>query len=234
MLLEYKYLLASLFGLLPLSASLLLAGRLRSTAIICGAILSLYSPPVAWLYEDVYWAPKRVFGGSWGVEDVLFCFNVGVMSWLCALGPWGKRIQFSPSLAVALRRLLLVSLFAVAVLASLIAYGVNIPLAFLLTQTISTAVLIILRPSYLQLMISGVPLFTAYYFVLLSLWRLVMPGFMDMWTGTELTGVHLLGVPLDEYLWVLSFCTGFPITMAFALEVRVTRSNSLTEPGEEP
>jgi len=224
--LEHKYLLANLLGLLPLGIVLLLARRLRNTAILCGAILSLYSPPVAWLYERVYWTPGHIFGGGWGVEDVLFCFHAGVMSWLCALGPWGDKVHICPVATVAVRRLLLVTLFATIVLTCLLAFGFTVILAFLLTQTISTAVLIIMRPSYMRLIASGPPLFTGYYFLLLGLWRLLMPGFMDMWNGTELTGAQFLGAPVEEYLWVLSFCTGFPITMAFALDARVIDRSS--------
>ena len=225
MVLEYKYLFANLFGLLPLGVALVLARRLRSSAILCGAILCLYSPPVAWLYERVYWAPGRIVGNRWGVEDVMFCFHAGAMSWLCALAPWGDEIKICPVATVALRRLLLITLFAVIVLIGLLASGFTVILAFLLTQTLSTTILIIMRPSYVRLIVSAAPLFTAYYFLLLGLWRLLMPGFMDMWNGTQLTGAQLLGVPVEEYLWVLSFCTGFPITMAAALDLRVIGQN---------
>jgi len=230
--LEHKYLFANLLGLLPLSVALLLARRQRNTAILCGAILSLYSPPVAWLYERVYWTPGHIFGGGWGVEDVMFCFHAGVMSWLCALGPWGNKAQIYPTMTVVLQRLLLVSLFAVIGLTCFLVSGVTVTLSFLLVQTISTAILLIMRPSYVRLIVSGAPLFTAYYFLLLGLWRLLMPGFMNMWNGTELTGAQFLGVPVEEYLWVLSFCTGFPVTMAFALDARVGhRSSTLTKTG---
>jgi hypothetical protein len=74
--------------------------------------------------------------------------------------------------------------------------------------------------------VPGALLFTAYYFVLFGLWRLLMPGFMGMWNGSELTGAQFLGIPVDEYLWVLSFCTGFPITMAFALDARFNGQSS--------
>jgi hypothetical protein len=229
--LEYKYLFANLFGLLPLCVALLLARRLRNTAIVCGFILSLYSPPVAWLYEHVYWAPRRIFGGAWGVEDAMFCFHAGAISWLCALGLWGSKVQIRPVATVTLRRLLLASLCAAIVLACLLGGGFTVLVAFLSTQTISTAVLVILRPSYWRLMVSGVPLFTAYYFLLLGLWRHLMPGFMDMWTGTELTGAQFSGVPVEEYLWVASFCTGFPITMAFALDARFGRRSPAPSSG---
>lgn len=177
------------------------------------------------MYEGVYWTPKRLFGGAWGVEDAMFCFHAGVVSWLCALAPWGSRVWIYPNVAVALRRLLLVSLFASIGLICLLGLGINTPLAFLLTHSVSTAVILTMRISYTKFVMSGVPLFIVYYFLMLGLWRLLMPGFMDMWTGTELIGIQILGMPLDEYLWVASFCAGFPIAMAFVLDVRMDGKN---------
>jgi hypothetical protein len=218
--LEYKYFIANFLGLLPLLTALFIAKRLRHTAVICGLTLVLYSPPVSWLYEGVYWAPPRVFGGSWGLEDAIFCFHAGAMSWLCAFAPWGSRFKFSPRVTVAARRLLVISVFATAALLVFLATGFTVLSAFLTTQTISTVIILSIRPEYLRVAVPGTILFMVYYFLLLGLWKLLMPGFMDMWSGTELAGGKVLGIPVEEYLWVLSFSTGFPITMAFALDAR--------------
>jgi hypothetical protein len=217
---EYKYLLANLLGLVPLGIMLFLARRMRHTAVICGVTLVVYSPPVSWLYEGVYWSPPRVFGGRWGIEDAMFCFHAGSVSWVCAVGPWWDRFRFAPRAAIAVWRLLIVSALATTALIALLASGFTVLGAFLATQSLSTAIILAIRPKYLRLVLPGAILFMAYYFALLALWRLLMPGFMDMWSGTELAGGKLLGIPAEEYLWVLSFCTGFPITMAFALEAR--------------
>ena len=48
-----------------------------------------------------------------------------------------------------------------------------------------------------------------------------MPGFMDMWNGTELVNFRLLGVPAEEYLWVMSIGVGLPIIMAVSLNARI-------------
>jgi hypothetical protein len=215
------YLFATLLGLIPLSFVLIVAGRLRNTSIICGAVLSLYSPPVAWLYDRVYWTPGHVFGGRWGIEDLIFCFHAGVVSWLCALWPWQQQFKLMPDALVALRRLTLISVLAIIGLACLLKSGITVFMSFLTVEIVSTAILIAVRPSYVRLVVSGVPLFMAYYFSTLSLWRFLMPGFMQMWNGTELTGTRLQGIPIEEYLWVMSFCVSFPITMAFALDIRL-------------
>lgn len=222
MIAEYRYLVASLLGLVPLALILIAAGHLRSTAMICGAILAAYSPPVAWLYERVYWTPGRLLGGGWGVEDVLFCFHAGAVSWVCAMAPWRGSLSMSPSVRLALRRLAIVTVLAAALLMVLIAFGVGVVASFLLVQTASTASLLVARRSYARLLLSVIPTFVPYYFATLTVWRLLLPGFMGMWSGTELTGWNLLGVPIEEYVWVLSFCTGFPVTMAFAFDARFT------------
>jgi len=181
------------------------------------------------MYERVYWTPGHIFGGGWGIEDVMFCFHAGVISWLCALGPWGNKVCIYPVASVVFRRIFVVSLFATILLGvCLLVFRVTIFSAFLLVQTASTAIILIIRPSYLRLIFYSAPLFTVYYFSLLALWRFFLPSFMDMWNGTELTGSQFLGVPVEEYIWVLSFCTGFPITMSFALDARfIGRSSGL-------
>jgi len=207
-------------------AALSLAWRLRRTAIICGITLVLYSPPVSALYEGVYWAPSRVFGGSWGVEDAMFCFHAGAISWLCAFAPWESRFRFSPRVGVTVRRLAVVSVLAAMALLGFLVSGFTVLAAFLATQTLSTAAILIVTPAYGRLLMPGAILFLAYYFLLLGVWRLMMPGFMDMWSGTELLGGKFLGIPVDEYIWVVSFCTGFPITMAFAFDARIRERSS--------
>lgn len=199
---------------------MLLSGRLRRTAIASGLILCLYSPPVALMYEGSYWSPRRIFGGDWGLEDVMFCFHVGAVSWLFAVWPWRDRIQFFPSVELTLVRLVTISALAIALLLCFLAAGIAIPSAFLLAQTASTAALLGLRPSFVRLLFPGTAVFITYYFLLLGLWQLMMPGFMDMWTGTDLGGSTLLGVPVEEWLWALSFCTGFSVTMAFVFDVK--------------
>ena len=50
-----------------------------------------------------------------------------------------------------------------------------------------------------------------------------MPDFMGMWNGSELLGVSLLGVPIEEYLWVISLTAGYSITMAYVFNIRMER-----------
>lgn len=227
---ESHYLLANLLGLLPLGATLFLARRLRNTAIVCGVLLCIYCPPVSWLYEGVYWTPDRLFGGAWGIEDLMFCFHAGAMSWICALSPWGAAVEIRAVARVAVRRLLTISLLATVFLLCLLAYGLPVFQSFLVVQTASTIALVLMRPAYARLILSGVPLFTLYYFILLSIWRILMPDFMDMWSGTELTGNLVMGVPVEEYFWVCSFCAGFVVTMAFVLEARFKHLTSKSQP----
>jgi hypothetical protein len=159
----------------------------------------------------------------WGIEDAMFCFHAGAVSWLSALAPWGSRVSTHAVPIIAFRRLLVVTIGATAVLSLLFIMGVKVLSAFLIVHTLSTAIIIAMRPSFIWFAASGVPVFATYYFLLLSLWRLLMPGFMDMWTGSQLTGYIFWGVPIEEYVWVASFCAGFTITMAFALDARFTK-----------
>ena|GEM_PF-4545006 len=213
--LHYPYLVANTFGLLPLCFILHIAEAQRRAAVICGCILAIYSPPVAYLYDGAYWAPERLFPGRWGIEDAIFCFHAGAVSWVCAIWPWRRTVQIRTTLSAG--RLVALSIAAAALLICLLASGFTVLQAFLSVQTASTAILLVLNRSYARLVPAGVIGFMLYYFSLLQLWILTMPGFMAMWSGRDLGGGKLLGVPVEEYLWVLSFCTAFPITMAYCM-----------------
>lgn len=222
---DYKYFYATLLGLLPLCVALGLAGGLRRTATVAGIILALASP-LSVLSERVYWTPTRVMGGGWGIEDVIFCFHTGAMSWLCAVWPWTHRLEIGRMNLAAARRLLAVCIAATAVLGSLLAAKVPIMFAFIVTQAVTAGVLLALHPSYWRLAVSGIVVFSAYYFFLLGMWSLLMPNFMTMWDGTQIIDAALLSVPLEEYLWVASISVGFPLTVAFTLGARVGTASS--------
>lgn len=160
-------------------------------------------------------------GGGWGIEDIIFCFHVGAMSWLCAVWPLGVKIKIGSIGAAAIKRLVMVCIAATAVLVSLLAAHVPIMFAFVATQAIIAAGLLLNRPSYARIAGFGAIVFTAYYFVLLSMWRLLMPNFMLMWDGSQIINATLMGVPFEEYLWVASIGIGFPLTIAFSLDARV-------------
>jgi hypothetical protein len=220
LILEHKYLLAGIMGLLPLCVAIALAHRLRRSILVSGVVLGLFSP-LSYLSEHVYWTPERLSDGGLGIEDVLFCFHVGAMIWVCAAWPWEAKIQFGAVAAVALRRLITVSAVAIVALGLLLSLGVTIMLAFTSVQAIAAVALVRLRPAYIRLVATGAPIFTVYYFLLLGLWTLLMPDFMGMWNGTELVGRALWGVPIEEHLWVITLTAGYSTTMAYALDVQM-------------
>ena len=190
--------------------------------------------PLSLLHESNYWTPGRLFGGGWGIEDVLFCLRCGVLASIGMLWPWCHLISMHPTSAVALRRWLACTAVSGALLVSFMAAGLSVMLSFILVQALLCATIAGIRPEYLRLVLTGATVFPLYNFLHLHLMRLLFPVFMQMWNGTQLIDVRLLDVPIEEYLWVISFSACAPLVMAYILNLQVVSPVALREPRLEP
>jgi Lycopene cyclase len=229
----YPYLLSELAGLPVVCLALAVARAERTLALACGASMVLCSP-LSLLHEGHYWTPGRLFGGGWGIEDVLFCLRCGVLASIGMLWPWRHLIQMRPTSAVALRRWVGCTAVSGALLVSLMAAGFSVMLSFILAQAMLCAFIAGIRTDYLRLVLAGATIFPLYYFLHLHVLRLLLPGFMQMWNGTQLIDAHLLDVPIEEYLWVISFSACAPLVMAYVFNVQVASPVALRVPQLEP
>jgi hypothetical protein len=217
---DYPYFASELISLLTLCLALVFAPKQCGTALFGGAILALYSP-LSLLHDAVYWMPRRLFGGGWGIEDVLFCFNCGAMVWLAAIWPWRDRMQTSLDARLLIRRSLICLAVFASTLAALLLSSAAVMPSFIVAQTVLAAFVLSLRPASWRLAISAVMLFPLYYFLHLSLDTVLFPDFLDMWRGSQIIHVGVYGVPIEEFLWVLSFSASFPIALAYGVNASI-------------
>jgi hypothetical protein len=213
------YLFSGLISLGLVCLILVAARTQRVMAIACGLYLALLSP-LSLLHEVTYWNPTRLLGGGWGIEDVLFCFESGVLAWLGAAWPWASRLETRPVAGTIGRRWLACTAIAAALLAAAILAGMPAMPAFILVQTAFIAGLLVVRPEYWRLVVTGLTIFPLYYFAYLLLLIGGIPEFIQRWDGADLVGLRVFGLPLEEYLWVLSFTTSFPMAMAYLVDAR--------------
>jgi hypothetical protein len=216
----YQYFSSEMISLLFLCVALVFAPQQRGMALFGGAVLVLFSP-LSLLHDDAYWMPRRLLGHGWGIEDVLFCFNCGALAWLAAAWPWRDRIEWRLDARTLVRRCLLcVAVFASTLIVFRLA-GMPVMPSFILAQTALAAFALAVRPSSWRLMLSAATLFPLYYFLHLALDIALFAKFLDMWRGVELIPVRILGVPIEEILWVLSFGASFPIALAYAVDASI-------------
>jgi len=56
--------------------------------------------------------------------------------------------------------------------------------------------------------------YTAYYLLFLWTASWYIPGFFSIWNGYVLSGIRLLGMPVEEVLWIVTFSGMWSSSMA--------------------
>lgn len=216
---EYDYLLSALMGLPVVMLAFVLGGKQSRQMLVSGCYLTLISP-MSVFYQERYWSATRLFGGSWGVEDLLFCFSFGSVVYLMAIWPYRRAepalIRFTAGFVVRFGLLSVVGIgaFFIAMWA-----GAGVLVANLIANGILVLVLVLLRPRLLELGLRAAAFYTPYYFLYLSFSAVVLPNYMTAWDGPDLLGPRIFSIPVDEILWVVSFALVFPVCFAFNFDL---------------
>lgn len=185
---------------------------LRKKMVIAGGLLLPFAL-TAPFYIPEYWNPPYLFGYipifKVGVEDFLFCFNVGGITSILYEYATGKNISkisekshgiiWTPYIFAASILLLGEFVFPTRSIITLIFTG------FLI------AVLIVIRRKdlFVTSFASGT-LFTILYFIFFTIFNLVFPQYVKLvYHYINLSGIYLLGIPIEELLFAFSAGAGW-------------------------
>ncbi|HOV03850.1 MAG TPA: lycopene cyclase domain-containing protein [Kaistiaceae bacterium] len=215
----HHYLVSELFGLPVTALAFLLAGRQRR-AMSLAALGFVVMSPLAVTFNDRYWSPDRVFGGAFGIEDLIFCVSVGSVVWLVAVWPYRWRLEL-PAIdprAVAGRALPIMA-FGFAVLGAALLAGTGIAVASTAAQFAAAAVVLFLRPRLLELALRATVVYVPYYLAHIAVMAAWRPAILDLWNGPEILGIRFFGLPIEEPLWMISLTMMYPAFVAYILGV---------------
>jgi len=223
---QYSYFWGVAFETLVAGAAYLAVPRQRRMMFISG----LVATPLCFagiLHEKIYWNPVRLFGGRLGIEDVLFCFSLGSLVWLAAVWPFRSRItnQLKPFLFLV--RLILLCIMGGCLFGIFVNVGTKVMAANIYAQAALAVILVLLRPGQFPLAAAGTLIYSGYYFIVLLVTSLWLPGFFSTWNGSELWSLSLLGIPLEEILWVTTFSACWPLLISYVCDVRIQARRKL-------
>jgi hypothetical protein len=218
---NHFYLWSELAGLPIVALALAYAGDLRRSAVIAGLLFTLFIPTTL-IHEGAYWRPHRLFGGPIGIEDVLFLFRFGALSWLGTFWPWRTQLRFGSPTLKSLRFVGLCTAAAM-ICAWLLSHVMGAMHVFIVVQAGLAAFLLIIRPFPTRVMLSGLILFPSYYALHVLLLASLLPGFSAMWTGSEPYMATFIGLPIEEFLWTLSAAICYPLLLAAASNLELER-----------
>jgi hypothetical protein len=165
------------------------------------------------LFVPEYWNPPTLFDlaqrTGFDLESLIFCFGIGgVGAVLYSVFTHG-RDEAVPS---SVKHLPLHRHHYKALLSPVLAF----PLLYLLpwnaiypaigAMAVGAATTILCRPDLIRKTWVGGLLFFAYYFIFFLLLEITAPGYVQhVWNLPDLTGILLLGIPLEELLFAITF-----------------------------
>ncbi|QSQ23567.1 hypothetical protein JY651_00860 [Pyxidicoccus parkwayensis] len=217
---RYEFLVLSVLFLVPGGCIWLVRPDLR--ALMKRAVaMSLPFAATEWLFYPEYWTPRFLFNLAdhlgFGIEDVLFVAGLGAFS--------------STAYAVAFRRTPVphetrvrpwlraagAFVLALSVTFALLAAGLTILYAAVMSMVSVSAILLLMRGDLAVPSLLGALVSAGIYLALCLVFGALVPGvFERTWRpGVLLTG-KLLGVPLDEVLYGLGAGFGATIVPAWA------------------
>jgi len=224
----YPYLFCTLCLMVVLGGLLRIASRYQRRLALASALIHAPFAFTEALAIPHYWNPVRT--ANWlgaSPEDFLFCLATGGISMLLATVPFRGRIVSHADPRISLKR----SLIGLS-LGALIFGGSFFlpfkPMTNLLTPILLMGFLVLVMiPRLWKIGLAGMLGFTSVYLVFIKTCFVLAPGFIFSWTPGNLWGPAFWGIPLDEIAWAAAFGAIWPLSIVYALDIR------LMEPGRE-
>jgi hypothetical protein len=209
---HYVWLVWSSAFLLPWLAAYLIFPQQRQEmlwASLVTAPLGLTEP----LFIPAYWNPPSLFDlartTGFDVESIIFSFGIGgigAVLYNLVTGRIGTRMAAAQRLSAhhKLHYWALAVPFGSFVLLSLFRWNPIYPA--IVAITLGAVATMLCRPDLSPKTWIGALLFVAYYSLFLLGIECTAPGYIErVWNLTALSGVRILGVPLEEFLFAAAF-----------------------------
>lgn len=218
-----------LFGCLLLMTIILLGYVLvplsRKVSLVSGLILIPSAPFAAYL-QNTYWAPVRVGGGTWGIEDVLFAFTSGTIVWWAAAWPITRRIRLEFSWTRVLAVVLVVHSISMSFFMLAITFQADAMMTLLFIHIAFTIYFYFRMPEYRVVQASGLVSFLCFYVLFLFLLNVMMENPFRVWESAGFWGVRIFRLPVGETLWACVFGTSQPVLAAYCCGARILPASS--------
>lgn len=216
------YLGSELAGLALLGVLWLLAGAERWRMLLAGLVPLLMLPMVP-LMDAGYWAPRRLWDTSVGIEDGLYMLHIGACAWFFAsrAGPFVSEVPPTPR--AVLHRLAWLTGAALAGWAALVWVGLGWNEGLLVTALGIGGAALWRRPGQWRAALAGGLGNALWFGAELRLWFLLWPELADWWTAGAWSSGLVLGVPMGDVVYAGLFGAVHPLVLAAVLGGRFVR-----------
>jgi hypothetical protein len=198
-----------------------LCPRRERLRMVQSAVLTAPVSAFAFVYIPEYWNPSQVARWCAGPEDLLFGCAAGAIVWVLAVRTLGAQLHGPRFPVKVVLRFAALMVGGLAAFFSLRALALGPMDASLVTLGMIAAVLLGGRPKLWRMVAVTAPGYAAIHMavqlVSVSLW----PQLAGQWNHTELWGLAVGGVPLEELAWATAFGATWPALVIHVLDLRL-------------
>lgn len=153
-----------------------------------------------------YWLPDTIRNPKLSIEDFIFSFAIGgIIAVIYELFMKGKvkhqRLcncyngEFFHGLILGIGIIVIFLTYAL--------FKINFMYAVYIGIVVDVVLIVITRPDLLKKVLYSGLLFGLLYFLFFSILSFFTPSFIKHWNLSNLSGIILLGVPVEEILWAI-------------------------------
>jgi hypothetical protein len=180
-----------------------------------------------------YWQPTRIAVMLIAPEDVLFSFATGILAVALAVFPVRRRLSFHLDVRAFLRFYVRCALLGLALHVICGLVGLRGLESHVVPAVVIGAILLFSRPSLWLVPLAGGIGFLIVHLAVAAAAIRFRPHFLLEWNLANLSGVLLLGVPVEEALWACAFGAVFPLFTVMAVGARLEKAPARSVPAKD-
>ncbi len=199
------YLLGSLFLLLIWFLIFIWQKKLRREMLIASLIIT----PAALsevFFVPGYWLPDTIGNPKLSIEDFIFSFAVGGIVAVIYELFMKRKVRHQRLCSCYNGELFHGLILGIGVIVIFLSYTllkINFMYAVYFGIIIDIILITFTRPDLIKKIIYSGLIFGLLYFLFFSIFSSLVPSFIKHWNITNLSGIVLLGVPVEEILWAI-------------------------------
>lgn len=180
-----------------------------------------------------YWLPDTIGNPKLSVEDFIFTFAIGgIIAVIYELFMKGKVKHqrlcncfnggLLPGLILSIGVIAIFLAYAIFKISKLAPDGVNFMYAVYIGIAVNVVLMAITRPDLKSKILYSGLLFGLFYFLFFSVFAFFIPDFIMHWNLNNLSGLILLGVPLEEIIWAFGVGAFLGPIYEYLLSIKLT------------
>ena len=176
----------------------------------------------AYLFVPNYWCPAQVIAGfGIGLEDLLFMFVMGSLCVIAATWSAGDRIEWRLDWRRLARRYPICLGLGLLPQLLLLRLGASMSSVMILGTLLVAAAMLCIERREWRMAASGAVGVLAFHLLSSKLAFVAAPGYLQQWNLSELCGLAVWGVPIEEVVWAAGFGACWPLGLAYLFGVRL-------------